>query len=188
MHEEHREMPVKQGSGIRKSGKVFGQGQKTARANFQKVYRLILCKRFALVDVVEMAKAYSNDLRQKLLGAYDAGKGALAQLAAQFGVSVDWAYKISSARKRTGSMDRALQSRHGPPSKVDRAQVTRLLAVQPDLLLRELAVELRAATGTQVSPQQLCRVVRELGLRRKKSRSTPANGTRKKIGFDASNL
>src|SRR4051794_29093501 len=28
---EHREVPVKQGSGSRKSGKVFGQGQKTAK-------------------------------------------------------------------------------------------------------------------------------------------------------------
>jgi transposase len=134
-----------------------------------------------------MAKAYSNDLRQKLLGAYDAGKGTLAELAAQFGVSVDWAYKISSARKRTGSMDRAAQSRHGPPSKVDRAQVAQLLAAHPDLLLRELALELQAATGVQASVPQLCRVLRELGLRRKKSRSTPANGTRRKTGFGASN-
>jgi transposase len=135
-----------------------------------------------------MAKAYSDDLRRKFLGAYDAGKGTLAALAVQFGVSVDWAYKISSARKRTGSMDRAAQSRHGPPSKVDRAQVARLLAVQPDLLLRELAVGLQAATGIRSSTQQLCRVLRELGLRRKKSRSMPANGTRKKTGFDANNL
>jgi hypothetical protein len=30
MHRESREMPVKQGSGIRKSGRVFGQRQKTA--------------------------------------------------------------------------------------------------------------------------------------------------------------
>jgi len=135
-----------------------------------------------------MAKAYSNDLRQKLLGAYDAGKGTLAELAAQFGVSVDWAYKISSARKRTGSMERVTQSRHGPPSKVDRAQVARLLAAQPDLLLRELAAELQAATGVQASAPQLCRVLRELGLRRKKSPSTPASGTRRKTGFDASNF
>ena len=28
-------MPVKQGSGIRKSGKVFGQGQKTAKQSEQ---------------------------------------------------------------------------------------------------------------------------------------------------------
>jgi len=31
MRGEPREMPVKQGSGIRKSGRVFGQGQKTAK-------------------------------------------------------------------------------------------------------------------------------------------------------------
>jgi transposase len=135
-----------------------------------------------------MAKAYSNDLRQKLLGAYDAGKGSLAELAAQFGVSVDWAYKISSARKRTGSMDRVAQSRHGPASKVDRPQVARLLAAQPDLLLRELAVQLQAATGVKASAPQLCRVLRELGLRRKKSRSTPASGTSRKTAFDASNI
>ena len=140
-----------------------------------------------MVDVIEMAKAYSDDLRLKFLWAYEAGKGTLAALAVQFGVSVDWAYKISSARKRTGSKDRALQSRHGPPSKVDRPQVARLLAAQPDLLLRELAVELQASTGVQASAPQLCRVLRELGLRRKKSRSTPANETRRKTGFGASN-
>ena len=31
MRREHHEMPVKQGSGIKKSGRVFGQGQKTAK-------------------------------------------------------------------------------------------------------------------------------------------------------------
>src|ERR1039457_2698103 len=31
MRGEHREMPVKQGSGIKKSGRVFGQGQKAAK-------------------------------------------------------------------------------------------------------------------------------------------------------------
>ena len=30
MRREHREVPIKQGSGLKKSGKVFGQGQKTA--------------------------------------------------------------------------------------------------------------------------------------------------------------
>lgn len=135
-----------------------------------------------------MAKAYGDDLRRKFLGAYDAGRGTLSELAVQFGVSIDWAYKISSARKRTGSMDRVVQSRHGPPSKVDRAQVMRLLRFEPDLLLRELAAKLQAATGIQVSVPQLCRVVKELGLRRKKSPSMPASGTRRKTGFGASNL
>jgi transposase len=135
-----------------------------------------------------MAKPYDDDLRRKLLGAYDAGKGTLAALAIQFGVSVDWAYKISAARKRTGSLDRTVQSRHGPPSKVDRAQVIRLLTSQPDLLLRELAAGLLTATGIQVSAPQLCRVVKDLGLRRKKSRSMQADGTRRKTGFGESSL
>jgi transposase len=82
-------------------------------------------------------------------------------------------------------MDRAEQSRHGPPSKVDRAEVIRLLTCDPDLLLRELAVGLRTATGVRVSAPQLCRVVKELGLRRKKSRSTPGSETRRKTGFGA---
>ena len=55
------------------------------KAKLQKVYRLILCKRFSLVDVVEMAKAYSDDLRRKFLGAYHASKGILAALAVRCG-------------------------------------------------------------------------------------------------------
>ena len=53
-----------------------------------------------------MARPYSNDLRRKLLEAHDQGKGTLAELADQFGVSLAWAWKISSARKRTGSAER----------------------------------------------------------------------------------
>ncbi len=55
-----------------------------------------------------MARAYSDDLRRKLLESYDLGTGPLHQLAGQFGVSLAWAEKISSARKRTGSTDRPL--------------------------------------------------------------------------------
>jgi hypothetical protein len=42
-----------------------------------------------------MAKAYSDDLRRKLLEAHDRGEGSLRVLAKRFGVSVPWAWKIS---------------------------------------------------------------------------------------------
>jgi transposase len=42
-----------------------------------------------------MARPYSDDLRQKLLQAHDQGKGSLVELAARFGVSRSWAWKIS---------------------------------------------------------------------------------------------
>jgi transposase len=127
-----------------------------------------------------MARAYSDDLRRKLLEAHAAGKGTLRELAERFGVSVPWAWKVSAAHKRSGVVERALQSRHGRPSRVDRAQVMALLKSKPDLVLRELREELERTTGVAVSHTQMWRVVRELGLRLKKSRSTPPSETPKR--------
>jgi len=128
-----------------------------------------------------MARAYSDDLRRKLLEAHAAGKGTLRELAERFGVSVPWAWKVSAAHKRSGAVERAPQSRHGPVSRVDRAQVKALLQAKPDLVLRELCEELERTTGVAVSHTQMWRVVGELGLRLKKSRSTPPSETRKGI-------
>lgn len=128
-----------------------------------------------------MARAYSDDLRRKLLEAHAAGKGTLRELAERFGVSVPWAWKVSAAHKRSGAMERAAQVRHGLPSRVDRAQVRALVKAKPDLVLRELREELEQTTGVAISQTQMWRVVRELGLRLKKSRSTPPSVTAKRI-------
>jgi transposase-like protein len=53
-----------------------------------------------------MARAYSDDLRRKLLEAHEKGQGTLEELARQFGVSVGYAKKISAARRRSGRMER----------------------------------------------------------------------------------
>ena len=127
-----------------------------------------------------MARAYSDDLRRKLLAAHAAGKGTLVELAERFGVSVAWAWKVSASRSRAGSVERQPQSRHGRRSRVDPTQVAALLKAKPDLVLRELQEELERRSGIRVSHTQMWRVVRELGLRLKKSRSTPPNGTRKR--------
>ena len=127
-----------------------------------------------------MARAYSDDLRRKLLEAHAAGKGTLRELAERFGVSVPWAWKVSAAHKRSGAMERAPQLRHGLPSRVDRAQVRALLKAKPDLVLRELREELERTTGVAISQTQMWRVVRELGLRLKKSRSTPPSAIPKR--------
>jgi len=128
---------------------------------------------------------YSDDLRKKLLKAHLAGQGTLRELALRFDVSLAWAWKISSAHKKTGSMERPLQARHGRLSRVDGEQVKRLLDAQPDLTLRGLK-EALAATGTLVSPSHLWRVLRGLGYRLKKSRSTPPNATPKPTANGAS--
>ena len=126
-----------------------------------------------------MARAYSDDLRRKLLEAHAAGKGTLGELAERFGVSVGWAWKISAAHRETGSTVRAPQRRAG--SRVPVERVRALIQARPDMVLREL-VEAMAEAGHPFSQAHLWRVLRGLGLRLKKSRSTPPNATPRPTG------
>lgn len=131
-----------------------------------------------------MARAYSDDLRRKLLEAHLAGKGTLAELAGQFGVSDRWAWKVSSAYRRTGSMARTPQRRHGViAAKVDE-RVRALVANKPDIVLREMQAEFQA-DGHSISIPHLWRTLKRLGLRLKKSRSTPPSAPPKRTGGDA---
>ncbi|HKR94258.1 MAG TPA: hypothetical protein VJW55_02790 [Candidatus Angelobacter sp.] len=129
-----------------------------------------------------MAGAYSNDLRRKFLQAYDKGKGTLQELANQFEVSLGWAKKISARRTRTGQID--LQPwRRGPKSRVT-AEVQQWLgkqiAQQPDLTLLELQERLQQKQGLRLSIGRLWLALQQMGLRLKKSHSTPRNKKRRK--------
>ncbi|MBS1823472.1 MAG: transposase [Acidobacteria bacterium] len=131
-----------------------------------------------------MARAYSDDLRKKLIESYLAGKGTVEELADSFGVSGRWAWKVMSAYKRNGTADRPPQSRHGKrPMAVDGA-VLAMVRRQPDLVLREMQAEL-AGSGHRISVPQLWRVVKRLGLVLKKSRSTPPNAIRRRTAASA---
>ena len=127
-----------------------------------------------------MAKAYSDDLRRKLLEAHDRGEGSLHVLARRFGVSVPWAWKISRQRRRSGQIER-VQQRHGPPSRMTaavQASLRELVRQQPDVTLMELQQRLWTSERVRVSFQHLWRVLRNMGLGLKKSRSTPKSKTR----------
>jgi transposase len=131
-----------------------------------------------------MARPYSNDLRRKLLEAYDQGKGSLADLAGQFCVSLAWAWKVSAARKRTGQIEQP-PYRHGRKSRIDEEVLSALLRECPDMTLPELQAELEKKSGLHVSTQHLWRVLKRMGFRLKKSRSTLQSGTRKKTASGA---
>src|ERR1035437_5697312 len=124
-----------------------------------------------------MAKTYSNDLRRKLLEAYDRGEGSLRELAERFGVSSPYAWRISAQRKRTGQVERAEQ-RHGPESKVTpgvEQQLRNWVRQQPDLTLAEIQEHLWETARLPVSLARLWQVLRRLQLRLKKNRSMPRN-------------
>ena len=125
-----------------------------------------------------MARAYDNDLRRKYLEAHDRGEGSLEELAARFGVSCAWGWKVSAARKRSGQMERVI-GRRGRPSKVTPEHMTQLLAwvqAQPDVTLAELQ-QLLLQHGLRLSIGRLWQLLRKLDLRLKKSHSTPPNAT-----------
>jgi transposase len=125
-----------------------------------------------------MARAYSDDLRGKVLAAYAAGKGTFKELAERFGVSYGWVAKIHAMELRNGSRLRPPQRSRGRQSRIDAGLVRSLVKRRPDIVLRELQHEMREA-GTAVSIAHLARVLRRLGLRLKKSRSMPPSATPK---------
>jgi transposase len=130
-----------------------------------------------------MASPYSNDLRRKLLEAHERGEGSLSQLAKRFAVSLGWAKKVSAALAATGAMERPAGGKRGPVSKVTptvEASVRSWISEQPDLTLAELQERLWAQRKLKISIGRLWTVLREMGLRLKKSRSTPPSRTPRK--------
>jgi transposase len=135
-----------------------------------------------------MATAYSDDLRRKLLEAYQRKEGSLAQLAERFSVSLGWALKISSQLRRTGKMERATGGRRGPASKITaeiEQELKEWIAKQSDLTLAELQLRLFDKRQMEVSLSRLWTVLKGLGLRLKKSRYTPPNKIPKRGVFGA---
>jgi transposase len=124
-----------------------------------------------------MAKAYGDDLRCKFLEAYDQGEETLEELAERFLVSVAWAKKISAQRNRTGKAERVAYQpgRKAKTSPEAQRQLRSWIEAQPDLTLAEIQVKLHTEAGIHLSLPQIWYLLRKLGLRLKKSRSTPAS-------------
>ena len=128
-----------------------------------------------------MAKAYSNDLRRKILEAYERGSMSLAELAQRFGVSHGYTKKIRKHQLHTGEMKRPLY-RAGRRRRVTpevEAQLGAWVHKQPDLTLRELQQRLEQTIGLHVSIGRLWLAMKQLQLRLKKNRFTPRNKTRR---------
>jgi transposase len=120
-------------------------------------------------------KAYSLDLRQKILRAYDQRRGSQRALAALFGVSPSFVEK--RLRRRRTSGDSAPRPHAGGRRalchEAAQAVVRRLVHAQPDATLAELCERLWAQRSLRLSVPTMGRLVIALRLPRKKSRSTP---------------
>jgi transposase len=113
-------------------------------------------------------KAYSIDLRERVVAACDAGDATREQIAARFSVSVTWIRKLVRQRRQTGSI--ATKSRGGGRGRAFDAEADRRLRdavrADDDATLRELA----DAAGVACCASAVHRALKRLGITRKKSR------------------
>jgi transposase len=135
-------------------------------------------------------KAYSLDLRQKILRACDQQVGSQRTIAALFGVSQSFVEKLLRRRRTTGEISPRPHA-GGRKARYDAAAlacVHDLLHAQSDATLEELCERLHAQRGLRVSVPTMSRIVTSLRLPRKKSRSTPASGTPRASGRRARSI
>lgn len=114
-----------------------------------------------------MVRAYSNDLRERVVAAVAAGESCRA-VAARFDVAVSSVVKWSQRQRRTGSVAPDKMGGHRPVILAPHREfiVERLRAV-PHLTLHRLKDEL-AARGVVVSHNTVWTFLRREGLRFKK--------------------
>lgn len=118
-----------------------------------------------------MAAPYSDDLRDRVLAAYDRGMRT-KQIAEVFQVSRAWARRIKQCRRETGRV-RPLPTGGKRGRKIDRELLSKFVAEQPDITLREL----RDKLGITCALSSIWQALDQIGLSFKKSRSTPRSRT-----------
>ena len=112
-------------------------------------------------------KAYSLDLRKRVLWDVDAGLGTEAT-AEKYRVSSRWIQLLKRRRTETGQIE-PRRTKPGPKPRGPQyqAELKQLVKAQPDATLRELQQRLTVS----VSRTSLWRALKQLGLRFKKSPS-----------------
>ena len=112
-------------------------------------------------------KAYSIDLRERVLRACDAGMGTGAA-AERYAVSPSWVRKLKQQRRETGSIQPRVATPGPPPTLGPHADRLRdLVRSAPGLS----AEEYRDRLGVAAAPVTVWRALRRLGRTHKKSAS-----------------
>ncbi|CAA9562640.1 hypothetical protein AVDCRST_MAG81-776 [uncultured Synechococcales cyanobacterium] len=119
-------------------------------------------------------KAYSLDLRQKIIDAYTNHEGSIRQVAQRFKVAKSFVQKLLKRYREEGTLE---AKAHGGGFASKLAQhlevVQQLVAEDNDATLAELCKALEQRSGVRVSQSTLCRELQQLKLTRKKSPSMP---------------
>jgi transposase len=118
-------------------------------------------------------KAYSQDLRERVLSADGIGCG---QVAGRYGVSASYVVKARQRRDRLGEVTPGAQKSHTPPKLVQHYEaITAQVVRQPDITLDELRAWILQELAVSVSISTVWNTLRRLKLTLKKSPSWRLN-------------
>jgi transposase len=112
-----------------------------------------------------MGAPYSQDLRDRVLAAYDRGLRTKF-IATTFAISPAWARRLKQRRRETGETS-ARPMGGATVVKIDRVRLAALVRQQPDATLAEL----RERLGVTVAISAVSMALKALGLSFKKRRS-----------------
>jgi transposase len=125
-------------------------------------------------------KAYSQDLRERVLAAVQEGEQSQAQIAKQFKIGLSTLELWLRRRRETGH---CVALPHGGGRTRTLQDCERFLRAevkqQPAVTLEELCTRVADAHGVPASPSMMCRELQRLQLPRKKRPSTTASETRR---------
>lgn len=111
------------------------------------------------------------DLRERVVGACDAGLESRVEIAERFDVSTAWIRRLLQRRREIGHYGPLTTKRGRKPVFVGRLceRLEKLVKQQPDATLAEL----RDRTGVNCTLATICKTLQRLDYRRKKRRSGP---------------
>lgn len=120
-------------------------------------------------------KAYSLDLRQKIVDAYAEGNISQRQLAKRFRVALSFIEKLLKQYRETGTIVPKVRVRQ-TPTKLNVQQLSVLASIvetNNDATLEELRSLLHQQTGVLISRSTVDRMLQKLNLTVKKKHSSP---------------
>lgn len=125
-------------------------------------------------------RAYSQDLRERIVRAVRVGEESQGAIAQRFAVSRSFVERLWQRWRQTGSCA-ALPHGGGRARSLRPAEglIRQTVAEDPDVILATLCARVARHTGIQVSTKTMCLEIGRLRLPRKKSHSQPASGRRR---------
>jgi transposase len=118
-------------------------------------------------------KALSQDLRERIVSAYEAGEGSYSVLAARFAVSPTGVGQLVRQKRDLGTLETQVHRCGRKPAVSGKKEVElrKHLKQHPDATV----LERREALGLNCSEKTLWQTLRKMGWRFKKSRRVPAS-------------